>query len=145
MILFAIMALINSIMLGKTIQYDPDIPFIFKIFPYLAGVQICVAALGLISGIHFLKLKAWSRGVLESLTWLLLIVIIGFMIYWIVDWASMSYGHGSRGFGIMGVIMGIIITGIYGYSLGIMLKYLRSPMVRDAIKGGDTSIDGCGE
>jgi hypothetical protein len=70
MCLSAIMALFSSLMIGGLAQDDPDMPFVFKIFPLLAVVQISIAVLGLISGIHFLKFKVWSRGILEGLTWL---------------------------------------------------------------------------
>ena len=135
MILSAIMALFSSAMICEMAQNDPDMPFIFKIFPLIIVVQISVAALGLISGINFLKLKVWSRAVLEGLTWLLLIFIIGFMVFWVFNWVSMSSGHGPRSFGIMGAVMGVIISGIYGVPLGIMLKYLRGTKVRNAING----------
>ena len=135
MCLSATMALFSSIMIGDMAQGDPDIPFIFKIVPMLAIVQIGVAVLGLTSGINLLKLKAWARNVLEGLTWLLLIFILGFMVFWVINWVSMSSGHGPRGFGVMGAVMGVVITGIYGVPLGIMLKYLRGPKVKNAING----------
>lgn len=71
-------------------------PFIFKIFSLLAVVQIGVAALGLISGINFLKLKAWSRSVLEGLTWLLLIFILGFMFFWVFNLVPMGSRNGQN-------------------------------------------------
>jgi hypothetical protein len=135
MCLSAIMAFVSSIMIGEMVKDSPDVPFIFKIFPLLAIVQIGVAVLGLFSGINFLKLKAWSRNVLEGLTWLLLSFTLGFMVFWIFNWISMTSSHGSSGFGVMGVVMGVVITGIYGVPLGIMLKYLRGPKVHNAIYG----------
>jgi hypothetical protein len=141
MCLSAIMALFSSVMIREMSQTDPNIPFIFKIFPILAIVQVCIAVIGLISGINFLKLKAWSRSTLEILTWLFLIFILGFMIYWVFNWVSMSSGHGPRGFGVMGAVMGVVITGIYGVPLGIMLKYLRGPKVRNAINGAAEPIN----
>jgi len=57
------------------------------------------------------------------------------MVFWVINWVSMSSGHGPRGFDIMGAVMGVVITGIYGVPLGIMLKYLRGPKVKNAING----------
>jgi hypothetical protein len=135
MFLSATMAIFNLAMIGEMAQNDPELPFIFKIFPLLAAVQIGVSTLGLISGIHFLKLKAWSRSVLEALTWILIILILGFMIFWVFNWVSMGSRHGPHGFGIMGAVMGVVITGIYGVPLGFMLKYLRGSKVRNVING----------
>lgn len=135
MCLSATMALFSSVMIGEIAQNEPDMPFIFKIFPLLAIVQIGVAVLGLASGINFLKLKAWARSVLEGLTWLLLIFIVGFMVFWVFSWVSMTSDHGPSSFSIMGAVMGVLIMGIYGVPLGIMLKYLRGHKVRNAING----------
>lgn len=135
MCLSAIMALFGSIMIDEMAQHDPDMPFISWIFPLLAIVQIGVGVLGLVSGINFLKLKAWSRKVLEGLTWLFLVFAVGFMVFWVFDWVSMTSGDAPRGFGIMGAVMGVFITGIYGVPLGIMLKYLRGDKIKNAIAG----------
>ena len=133
----AIMALFSSVMIRQRSQSEPEalknMPAIFKFFPFIAIGQIGVALLGFISGINFLKLKIWARNVLEVLTWLLLLFIVGFMIFWVFSWILMTSGHGPQGFGIMGAIMGIVITGIYGIPLGIMVKYLRGNKVKDAI------------
>ena len=133
--LFATMALFMSIMMGGVGQDDPDKPFIFDIFPYLSVVQIGVAVLGLISGIHFLRLRSWARSVLECLTWLGLVFTVGFMVVWLFGWGSMAFRHGPPGFAIMGVVMAIFITAMYAVPLGIMLKYLRGPKVRAAMNG----------
>ncbi len=135
MCLSATMALFTSAMIGNIAQDEPHMPFIFKIFPLLAIVEIGVGVVGLVSGINFLKLKAWARSVLEGLTWVLLVFILGFMVFWIFNWVSVTSGHAPRGFGIMGAVTGIVMTGIYGVPLGIMLKYLRGPKVKTAING----------
>ncbi|MGD9367715.1 MAG: hypothetical protein PVH87_18590 [Desulfobacteraceae bacterium] len=135
----AIMALFGSVMIGQMSQSDPEalrnMPTIFKFFPLIAIGQIGVAIIGFVSGINFLKLKIWARNILESLTWLLLIFVVGFMIFWVYNWISMTSGHGPRGFDIMGTAMGVVITGIYGVPLGIMVKYLRGDKVKNAMTG----------
>ncbi len=113
---------------------DPKMPFLFKMFPFLAIAQIGVGALGVFSGINLLKLKVWTRGVLEVLTWLLLISAIGLMIYFILNLVPMISGHGPRGLMIIGIIVCSVFTGIPGVALGIMLKYLRGSVVKNAIK-----------
>lgn len=133
----AIMALFSSFMIGQMSQSDPEaiknMPAIFKFFPLIAIGQIGVAIIGFVSGINFLKLKIWARNVLEVLTWLFLIFLAGFMIFWAFNWFSITSEHGSRGFDIMGAVMGVVITGIYGVPLGIMVKYLRGDKVKNAI------------
>lgn len=142
MCLSAAMALFGSVMMGQMPQHDIKDPLFFRMIPFLAIVQVGLAALGLVSGINFLKLKAWARSALEALTWLLLLCILGFMVFWIINWVSMTSGHGPRGFDVMGVVMGIVITAIYGVPLGIMVKYLRGARVKDAINGTAVS---CGD
>ena len=83
--LSAIMVLFMSLMMGGMVHDHPDMPFIFKIFPLLLIVQIGVAMLGLVAGINFLEFKAWSRDVLEGLSWISLIFLVGFMIYWLFN------------------------------------------------------------
>lgn len=132
----AIMALFSSVMIGQMSQANSevqqDMPVIFRFFPLLAIIQIGLAIIGLVSGINFLKLKAWSRNSLEILTWILLLFMAGFGIFWEYGWLSMSTGHGPKGFDIMGAVMGVVIIGIYGVPLGIMVKYLRGDKVKNA-------------
>lgn len=129
------MVLIVSVMIAGAPHADPETAFMFEIFPILAVVQLALAILGLFSGINFLKLKAWARPALEGLTWIILIFILGFTFYFVFDWLSMTSGQELRGFDIMGAVMGVVIMSIYGVPVGIMLKFLRGPKIRDAING----------
>ena len=110
-----------------------DIPVMLKIFPLMAVVQILIGGLGFVSGLSFLKLKKWSRNVLEILSWLMLIFIIGFMVYWVFNWLSMTADHGPKGFNLGGAIMGVIVSGIYAVPLGIMIKFLRGEKIKTAM------------
>jgi hypothetical protein len=134
----AVMALFSSAMVGKMLLAHPeaqqDLPAIFRFFPLLAVAQIAVAAVGFVSGINFLRLKAWSRISLEILTWLLLAFVVGFGIYWEYSWLSMTSQAGSRGAGLVGAIMGPLVMGMYGVALVIMLKYLRGDRVKEALR-----------
>lgn len=137
MCLSAVMALLSSAVIGDMAQDDPNMPFIFKIFPLVASVQVIVAVLGLISGINFLKLKAWSRRILEILTWIIMLFVIGFGGFTFFHVNSISSSQPSFGFGIMEMVFMTIIIGIYGVPLGIMLKYLRGEKVKSAMIGTD--------
>jgi len=136
----AIMALFSSLMISQmshgNSEMQQNMPVIFKYFPLLAVIQMGVAMAGLVAGINFLKLRAWSRNALEILTWVLLLFLVGFGIYWEFGWFSMTSGHGPRGFNVMGAVMGVVIIGIYGVPLGIMVKYLRGDKIKNAIAGG---------
>ena len=140
MLLSSFMALISWNMVGQAASSDPEfqnnMPTIMKFFPHIASVQMIVAIIGLISGINFLRLKAWSRSALEVITWILLLAIISFGGFWQFGWVSSSMGHGPAGFDIIGVVMGVIIFAIYIVPLAIMLKYLRGEKVKGAMKLG---------
>lgn len=129
----AVMAIISYVAIGDTAQDDPNMPFIFKIFPLIAIVQIIIAALGLISGINFLKLKAWSRSILEILTWAIILSVVGFGGFVFFQFLSTSPSQPSFGFGIMELTFMIAILGIHGVPLAIMVGYLRGKKVRSAM------------
>lgn len=141
----AIMALISSTMIdqvsGANSEAQKNMPAIFRFIPLIATIQVAVAITGFVSGINFLKLKAWSRYVLEIVTWILLIFITSFGIYWEYGWLTMTSGHGPKGFDIMGAVMGLVIIGIYGFPLVIMIKYLRGDKVKSAIAGTAEQTD----
>ena len=132
-----------TVMLNVVKKENPDaaFPFFFKIFPLLAVIQIGAGIVGLISGINFLKLKSWSRTVLEILTWLLLIYCIGFGIFWAFSWISHNIEESPSGFTIIGVVMGVMIICIYGVPLFIMLKYLRGNKVKTAMEKAAQQAD----
>lgn len=139
MCLSSVMGLFSFFMIDQISQTHAtahqEIPAILKIFPLLAIVQIFIGGLGFFSGINFLKLKIWSRNVLEILTWLILIFLVGFMVYWVFNWLSMSAGHGPKNFAVGGAIMGIVVTGIYAVPLGIIVKFLRGDKIKNAMSG----------
>ncbi len=135
----AAMALFSSVMIDHMSHMSPEaqrnMPVVFRYFTLLAVIQLGVAITGLFSGINFLKLKAWSRSILEILTWILLLSILGFVFYLEYRWLFMSSGHGPRGFDIIGAVMSVAFIGFYGVPLGIMIKYLRGDKVKNAIIG----------
>jgi hypothetical protein len=139
MCLSALMALFASLMMmGQISAMSPDaqqsVPALFRFFPLLAIVQIGVAAFGIISGINFLKLRLWSRNALEILSWLVLLFAIGFMMFWLTNWFSMTSSQEPVGLSIMGAVMGVVVMAIYGVPFAIMLKFLRGDKVKTAIK-----------
>jgi hypothetical protein len=106
-----------------------------RLLPLLAAVNIIAGIVGIYSGINFLKLKAWSRIVLEALTWWLLISNVAFWFVWNFKHELVSLGSQTyiRRFSAEEAIMSLVITVFYGVLLGIMLKFLRSRIVRAAL------------
>ena len=135
----SIMGLFSFQMMSQMSQSNQEgqqnMPTVFRYFPLIAITQMGIAVLGFISGIKFLKLVPWTRSVLESLTWILLLFIVGFGIFMEFNWISVTSDHGPRGFDFMGVIMVFVIIAIYSVPLGIMIKYLRGEKVRNALAG----------
>ena len=129
----AAMALFSSIMIGQMAQDDPNMPFIFKVFPLLAVAQIIVAIFGLFAGVNFLKLKSWSRKALEILTWALILFVVGFGGVTVFHLVSTSSSQLNFGFGIMEFFLIIVILGMYAVPLVIMVKYLRGEKVKQAM------------
>jgi hypothetical protein len=139
MCLSALMALFASLMMMSQVSTmssdaQQSVPALFRFFPLLAIAQIGVAVFGIISGINFLKLRPWSRNALEILSWLVLLFAIGFMMFWLTNWFSMTSGQGPVGLSIMGAVMGVVVMAIYGVPFAIMLKFLRGDKVKIAIK-----------
>lgn len=110
-------------------------PFPFSMLPLLIVVQLAVAVGGVVSGVAFLRLKAWARTVLEVLAWLLLVGLVAFTVVWMVNWIAMNDQMALRnsGFASMGIVMGIVVSVVYGGPLVVMLVYLRGPKVRGAL------------
>jgi hypothetical protein len=135
----AIMGLFVSLMFtGNPGHNMPGLVRLSQLFAFVAVIQLGMAVLGIIAGINFLKLKAWARNVLEALTWLVLIYIGGFMVFWLlvcISWSKAA--HDSAEFPIVGAVAGAVfgvgVSAIYGVPFAIMLKFLRSDKVKLAI------------
>ncbi len=98
--------------------------------PIAGAVQSCVGVFSLYSGIAFLRLKSWSRGVLEVLTWLMLLYVVGFGAYGL-------YGIlGDFEIGYIVLLAGFLgIIGLYVFALSVMIKCLRSKRVCEVMYG----------
>ena len=149
MCLSAITALFMSLAFNQMVKSQPIVPpeapagfgifaLMAEYFPLIATVQLFVAVFGIIAGINFLKLKSWARNALETLTWLLLLFVIGFMVFWLFTlFAMTSASNAPIVMAVFMAVMGVVVTGVYGVPLGIMLKYLRGEKVRAAMLGND--------
>ncbi len=113
----------------------------FRYFTLLVLVQLAVAVVAVVAGIQFLKLRSWARTVLEVIAWLSVIYVIGFGVFWLFMWSTISgqlpqegAPFDSRTFEIFGLVMGAFVTLVFAVSLGITIKYLRGKVVRGAIQ-----------
>jgi len=110
---------------------------LFQYFDVLALVQIAIAVLVLIAGIRFLKLRAWSRTVLEAFSWLALAAIIGFGTLWVAEWLGSASrrvpGSIPPMFDVVGVIMGIIFTLVWAVPFVVIIAFLRGKKIRGAV------------
>ncbi len=113
----------------------------FRYFTLLVLVQLAVAVVAVVAGIQFLKLRSWARTVLEVISWLSVIYVIGFGVFWLFMWSTISgqlpqegAPFDSRTFEIFGLVMGAFVTLVFAVSLGITIKYLRGKVVRGAIQ-----------
>jgi hypothetical protein len=135
----AVMGLFASLMMGQMAGADPEMqsemPAFVRFFPLLAIAQVGLAILAIVAGVKFLKLQAWARAALEGLTWFFLTFIVGFGIFWVIMWCSMSSRGGPPGFTIFGAVMGVASLAFYGVPMGIVLKFLRGQTVKEAMQG----------
>lgn len=112
---------------------------IFKYFGILALLQIVFAVFVLIAGVQFLRLKAWARTALEIVSWLSLFYIIGFGIFWVASWISMTPGLSSvKGappamFKIIGAGMGIMVMAVFAILISVIIKFLRGAEIKKTV------------
>lgn len=109
--------------------------FVFQNFGVLVAVQSVIAVIALWAGIDLLRLKAWARSAVEVLSWLGLVWTVGFGIYWVYMWVSMT-GQASAGPDAsqwMGAAMGAVVTLVFAIPLVIMIRYLRGNEARQAM------------
>ena len=129
------MVIFVSITLFSVTPNGEEIDLPFKIAPFVAVVQLGFAVTGIISGLNFLKMKAWARRNLEILTWFLLCFAIGFTCFFV----ALVFHESSSGEPLSSplsfIVMGILGVSVYVIPMIMMLKHLRSQRVKDAVSG----------
>lgn len=114
----------------------------FRHFTAIASVQACVAIVGIVAGIQFLRLRAWARTVIEIMSWLGLIFVMGLGITILTILWTQRNPNDTVGIAI-GLAIGANIFVVFGAVLLWMIRYLRSPEVRSAVSSPHRS-DGIG-
>lgn len=105
----------------------------------LVWTQVAIGALSIYAGAQFLKLRPWARTAIEVLTWVSLVYVIVNGVYFLYMWESMVTDLSkqmlmdSDALRITGYVTVFTLTVIFAVPLGFMIKYLRAPVVRQAI------------
>ncbi|MSR06595.1 MAG: hypothetical protein EXR93_05960 [Gemmatimonadetes bacterium] len=120
---------------------DPNVAFpswLFKHFWALSAVQIVIAAIGVIAGAAFLKLRPWGRTTLEGLTWFCVVSALGFGGLWVVNAIFMTAKLPADPSlpvppGLF-VMVGLVTTLVMAAPMLVALYFLRSKPVRAAME-----------
>ena len=113
--------------------------FIFQYFGVLLLLQGIVAVVAIWAGVSLLRLKQWARTAIEVLSWIAFLYTVGFGIFWVYMWISMT-GQVMAGsapgnvdsFQVIGAVMGVIVSAVFAVPLWIMIRYLRGVEARTA-------------
>jgi lysylphosphatidylglycerol synthetase-like protein (DUF2156 family) len=113
----------------------------FRYFTWFVMAQLGLAVVAIVAGIQFLKLRPWARAALEILSWISLIYVVGFGLFWVSTWSTMTGQFPQQQdapfdmetFKIVGLVMGAFVTLAFAVPLAIMIKYLRGKVVREAM------------
>lgn len=106
--------------------------FMFEYFGIFSILQILFVIFIIYSGIMLLGQKSWARLSLEVVTWLSLLYIVGFGIFWVFTWISITgQVTPNENEEMIGVIIGTIISLVFAIPLGFIIKYLRSDKTRE--------------
>ena len=110
---------------------------------YIVGLTVIQSALSIaaiLAGVYFLKLRAWARGMLELLSWLTLISVIGMGFIWLPLWMAASEDllpnvtavdmHKVK---MIGAAVGGVVVIVAAIPLIVMIKSLRGKAVRAAM------------
>ena len=125
---------------------DTPFPFgvmdvVFQHFDLLALAQVALAAFIIIASIQFLRLRRWARTALEVIAWLGLVYIVGFGIFWVTSWISITSGipatEGASGppplFNVFGAVMGSMVMLFWAIPLVVIIAFLRGKTIREAV------------
>jgi len=101
-------------------------PWLFSVaVPIL---QVCFGVVGIIAGAGLLSFRPWSRLMLEAMSWLLLVLIVGSMV------AAVLFSQGAElGLDPFFLVVAVFTTLLYGLPVAFMIRGLRSEKVRRAL------------
>lgn len=123
---------------------DAPLPLVWAsslldIFEGLVLAQGVTAAIAIVAGVQFLRLRQWTRPVLEGLAWFSLVFILGMGLTWVGTWISVTARMTDAGavpqrlFTIMGVMLGVGTAVVWSLPIAVIIMLLRGPAVRQAL------------
>jgi len=135
---------------GGRMPFPPNAPaqfrlmaVVFEYFGIIAMLQVAFGVFVIFAGVQFLKLQAWARTALETVSWLGLLYIVGFGIFWLISWTSMTtmagpgnvQGRAPAALQVIGTVMGIVVLSVFAVPTIIVIKVLRGKPIREAVSG----------
>lgn len=118
--------------------------FVMDTFTTVKYIELPVAALMLVSAVYFLKLRAWGRAALEVSVWLEAIITLVstfIMETWVLtgafehDFIAKYLPEFEHKFNMIFAISMVIGTVLWLTLTGVILWFLRSAKVREAMAG----------
>jgi len=111
----------------------------------LVWTQVAMGVVSIYAGAGFLKLRAWARTAIEVLTWVSLVYVLGNGVYFMYMWESIVTDLSKQltvdrgALRIAGYVTMATVTVVFAVPFGFMLKYLRAPLVRQAVAAANRS------
>lgn len=123
--------------------------FLFRHLWLILAFQLVIKGLSLIGGIGLLKLKEWGRKILEGLSWLYLVYMVAGSIFWVYFTSylrtvlnhNMPDSNFGSGFTWILTALGLSIMLAICVGIVLMIRYLRSKTVYNAISGASGQYD----
>jgi hypothetical protein len=113
--------------------------FFRHLIPF-AALQSLVGAFAIVAGVKFLRLRAWARLAMEALSWVSFVYILVNGVLVVYLWDAVVADMPPElvliepgQLHLMGLIVGLVVTVLQAAPVGVMVKYLRSAPVRQAI------------
>jgi len=96
-------------------------------------VQPGVGILGIVAGVHLLKLRPWARTCLELLSWLEVAFFAGIALFWVFLWITVPPEEYRGVHAILPLFMGVLVAGLQAAPFVLIIRAVRSPKVRAAV------------
>ncbi|NDY43089.1 hypothetical protein G3N55_09575 [Dissulfurirhabdus thermomarina] len=146
----AVRSVVPEMPMGAPVGLPPDVAGVmgemetlFRHVRAISVVQGLLGVLAVVAGAAFLRLRPWSRGVLEGLSWLSLLSTLAFGVFWMRGWSVMT-GAAAPGPGMpvdmdtfrwVGLVAGGVITLLFAVPFAVVIRYLRGATIRAAVAG----------
>lgn len=131
-----VMPLVLSRMRQTPFPSGVEIPWVFRHLISLSLLQLVVAAVLITAGIQLLRLRPWARTVLEIAAWLSLAYILGLGAFMGINiWGFPAVGMPTQE-KVIASVMGTIVIALYSGTFGLIIRFLRSRRVREAMRTG---------